>query len=197
MVHVEPAALAGEQGECHLDDGPSLSAETVQRIACDTATVTVTENGGGVPDSGRRSRTIPAALRRALHVRDGGCRFPGCTSRRYTDGHHIQHWANGGPTTLNNLILLCRHHHRHVHEGHWHLHPTDAGDFCFVDPHGNELAARPPTRRSDGRAVHHPRIDADTIRSQWGGERLDLSIVIEGLRWQDEHPVPRNRFLQN
>jgi hypothetical protein len=197
MVHVEPQVLTGEQGECHLDDGPALATETARRIACDTAKVTVTENDVGVLDIGRRTRTIPASLRRALHVRDGGCRFPGCTSRRYTDGHHIQHWANGGPTTLNNLILLCRHHHRLVHEGRWQLRATQAEGFCFVDPHGNELAARPPSRRSDGRAVRHPRVDADTIRSQWGGERLDLSIVIEGLRWHDEHPAPRNRPLQN
>jgi hypothetical protein len=84
-----------------------------------------------------------------------------------------------------------------VHEGQWHVPTTEAGHFCFVDQHGNELATRPPTRRSDGRAVRHPRVDTDTIRSHWGGERLDLSIVIEGLRWEDEHPVPRNRFLQN
>jgi hypothetical protein len=197
MVHVEPAVLAGGEGECHLDDGPALAMETARRIGCDTAIVQVTEHAGGVLDVGRRTRTIPAALRRALHVRDGGCRFPGCTSRRYTDGHHIQHWADGGPTNLTNLISLCRHHHRFVHEGRWTIQTDDTTGFRFVNPHGHELAARPPECRGDPRAVRHPRIDADTIRSNWGGEHLDLSIVIEGLRWHDDHPAPRNRPLNN
>ena len=66
---------------------------------------------------GRKTRTIPPAIRRALNSRDGGCRFPGCTHQRYVDAHHIEHWADGGETKLSNLVTLCRLHHRLVHEG--------------------------------------------------------------------------------
>jgi len=73
---------------------------------------------GTILSVGRKTRTVPPALRRALDYRDRGCRFPGC-GRRYTDAHHVRHWADGGETSLSNTLLLCRHHHRLVHEGSW------------------------------------------------------------------------------
>ena len=90
---------------------------------------------GSVLDVGRRTRTIPPALRRALEARDRGCRFPGCGSR-FTDAHHVTHWADGGDTSLGNTVLLCRHHHRLVHEGGWRILWDRDGRPVFVDPRG-------------------------------------------------------------
>ena len=103
-------------GRSHLADGTRVSAETSRRLCCDAAVVQVARGPEGeVLDVGRRTRTIPPALRRALEIRDGGCRFPGC-GIRFCEGHHIVHWADGGETKLSNLVLLCRFHHRAVHE---------------------------------------------------------------------------------
>ncbi|MFT4764536.1 MAG: hypothetical protein ACI9OH_001631, partial [Oleispira sp.] len=73
---------------------------------------------GNVLNIGRRSRVIPAAMSRALSIRDGGCcQFPGCCESRYVEGHHVKHWADGGETKLDNLVTLCRYHHRELHRG--------------------------------------------------------------------------------
>jgi hypothetical protein len=111
-------------------------AETVRRVACDASVSRVEVGAAGEPvNVGRASRTIPSALRRALVVRDGGCRFPGCDRPpEWTDGHHVRHWADGGETTLQNLVLLCRRHHRAVHEGRWRV---------AVEPDGG-VTAQPP-----------------------------------------------------
>lgn len=102
--------------------GPVV-AETVRRLACDAAVTRVTLAENGEPlNVGRATRSIPPAIRRALVARDGGCRFPGCDRPpEWTDGHHIKHWADGGDTKLDNLVLLCRRHHRPVHEHGWGL----------------------------------------------------------------------------
>ena len=122
-VHAPAGALI-EYGDLEADDppqienGPVLATETVRRIACDSAMVRILESGSGEPlDVGRKTRVIPPAIHRALKRRDRGCRFPGCVNTRFVDGHHIRHWADGGATCLDNLVLLCRHHHRLLHEG--------------------------------------------------------------------------------
>src|SRR5438093_9800611 len=104
VVHVE-------EDQSVLENGARVSAETSQRIACDASRVVMRHgHDGHVVEVGARTRTIPPAIRRALHHRDRGCRFPGC-GVRFGQGHHIRHWAHGGPTTLSNLALLCRRHH--------------------------------------------------------------------------------------
>ena len=102
----------------------------------------------GSPDSsvldvGRKTRTIPPALRRALDVRDRGCRFPGC-GLRFTDAHHIVHWADGGETKLDNTLLLCRRHHRTVHEGGYQVCSDRNGQVVFFTPKGSVLFEAPP-----------------------------------------------------
>ena len=108
MLHVEAGAFAGAaEGAAatgrsgpHLDDGTPVTAVTARRLACDAGRVVVRHGtDGSVLDVGRRTRTVPPALRRALEVRDRGCRFPGC-GLRFTDAHHIVHWADGGETRL-------------------------------------------------------------------------------------------------
>ena len=110
VLHVEAETLAEhhEPGLSELEDGTRVSAETSRRLCCDARRVTVRKRSdGAVLDVGRGTRTIPPALRRALEVRDRGCRFPGC-GLRFTDAHHIVHWADGGRTDLKNTVLLCR-----------------------------------------------------------------------------------------
>jgi hypothetical protein len=126
-----PGAPAGE-----LSWAGPVAAETVRRLACDAAVTRVTLDGKGQPlDVGRTARSIPAPMRRALIVRDRGCRFPGCDRPpEWTDGHHLRHWVDGGPTALSNLVLLCRPHHRMVHEEGWRLVGTAQGSVDAVPP---------------------------------------------------------------
>ena len=137
-ITASEATLRGERG-CPAGElrwaGPVV-ADTVRRIACDSSASRIVVGSHGEPlDVGRATRTVPSALRRALVVRDGGCRFPGCDRPpEWTDAHHLQHWANGGETKLSNLVLLCRRHHRVVHEGRWRLGFSADG----------EVAAEPP-----------------------------------------------------
>jgi len=118
VVHVDAPVLADpdQPGQSVLEDGARVSAETSRRLACDASRVVMRhDRDGHVVEIGARTRTIPPALRRVLHHRDRGCRFPGC-GLPLGEGHHVRHWAEGGPTTLSNLALLCRRHHRAVHE---------------------------------------------------------------------------------
>ncbi|HEX5205028.1 MAG TPA: HNH endonuclease, partial [Actinoplanes sp.] len=107
------------------DTGQRLSASTARRLACDARILpAVLGSAGQVLDTGRTQRLATGSLRRALHIRDGGCAFPDCDyPPRWTDAHHIVPWTHGGPTNLDNLVLLCRHHHRLIHQTDtaWHI----------------------------------------------------------------------------
>jgi hypothetical protein len=111
VVHIDADTL---EGTTELGDG--LAVETCKRLLCDAGVVPVLEAGGRIIDAGRKSRVVPAALKRALVSRDGGCRFPGC-DHRLVDAHHLEHWVNGGETVKENLLSLCRRHHVAAHEG--------------------------------------------------------------------------------
>ena len=147
----EPLAEHREPGLSELEDGTRVSAETSRRLCCDARRVTVRKRSdGAVLDVGRGTRTIPPALRRALEVRDRGCRFPGC-GLRFTDAHHIVHWADGGRTDLKNTVLLCRRHHRLVHEEGHRICLDREGRVAFFAPSGRAIAAagRPTTLGPD------------------------------------------------
>jgi hypothetical protein len=146
-----PEIAAGQPPVARLADGVSLCAGTARRLACDASVVVVARapaassggtSPGAVLDVRRRTRTIPPALRRALEVRDGGCRYPGCASR-FTDAHHIEHWADGGQTRLENLLLLCRRHHRAVHEGRARVCRGADDSIAFFGPDGRVLSDAP------------------------------------------------------
>ena len=121
-----PGAAAGTSRApaAHLEDGTPLSPETTRRLSCDAWLVAaILDAHGAVLDIGRRSRIVPAPMRRAVIVRDGGCAFPGCgRPSRWCQAHHIWHWSKGGPTALDNLVLLCAHHHNVVHHHGWQVH---------------------------------------------------------------------------
>jgi hypothetical protein len=190
IVHVDQRALrdASPDGRCELDDGPALPAETARRLACDAALVTMLERDGRPLTVGRKTRTIPPALRRALHSRDGGCQFPGCAQRRFVDAHHIHHWALGGETRLANLVLLCRRHHRLLHEGGYTAHRQPGRGVIFRRPDGRPIHRAPATRRGDHRELvrrSDPAIGPDVCTPRSMGDRLDYDIAVEGLLARD------------
>ena len=131
-------------------------------------------------------------MQRALRSRDGGCRFPGCTCRRFVDAHHIRHWANGGETSLDNLVLLCRRHHRLVHEGGFDVERTADGTLRFTRPDGRVIDEHP--RLPTGGGIHgfrdsvpgkgNPSIDA----SDWVIPEgvMDLDLAVSGLMQRGE-----------
>jgi hypothetical protein len=149
---------------------------------------------GRVVEVGARTRTIPPALRRALQHRDRGCRFPACNVR-VGQGHHVRHWAQGGPTSLSNLALLCRRHHRAVHEEGYQLERLPDGALQFRRPNGWLLPDVPPpaavpTDPVGALRVQHAaqglRVHARTGLPGWLGERLDVGWAIDVL-----HPLAR------
>ncbi len=197
VVHVDAPALADpdQPGQSVLEDGGNVSAETSRRLACDASRVVMRHDGDGrVVEIGARTRTIPPALRRALQHRDRGCRFPGCRVS-VAEGHHVQHWAQGGPTTLSNLALLCRRHHRSVHEEGFQVDRQADGTLEFRRPNGEALPAVSPPAEVPAdpvqalREQHESqglRLDARTTCPGWLGERLDLGWALAVL-----HPAAR------
>ena len=195
VVHVDAPVLADpdQPGQCVLEGGTRVPAETARRLACDASRVVMRHDADGrIVEIGARTRTIPPALRRALHHRDRGCRFPGC-GRPVAVGHHIRHWAQGGPTTLSNLALLCRWHHRAVHEEGYQVELAPDGTLRFRRPDGRLLPDVPPPVAVPAdpvqalRARHDTqglRLHARTACPLWLGERLDLGWAIDVL-----HPL--------
>jgi 5-methylcytosine-specific restriction endonuclease McrA len=187
VVHVDAPVLADpdQPGQSLLEDGGRVSAETSRRLACDASRVVMRHDADGrVVEVAARTRTIPPALRRALHYRDRGCRFPGC-GVRFGQGHHIRHWAQGGPTTLSNLALLCRRHHRAVHEEGYQLDRQLDGELRFRRPDGR-LRGDPVEvlrARNDAEGLH---VHARTAIPGWLGEHLDVGWAIGVL-----HPLAR------
>jgi hypothetical protein len=195
VVHVDAPVLADPQspGQSVLDGGAHVSAETSRRLACDASRVVMRHvPDGRTVEVGARTRTIPPAIRRALHHRDQSCRFPGC-GVRFGQAHHIRHWAQGGPTTLSNLALLCRRHHRAIHEEGFQMERRPDGELRFRTPAGRPLPDVPVPMtlpadpidllraRNEARGLH---LTAHTARPSWSGERLDVAYALDVL-----HPL--------
>jgi hypothetical protein len=192
VVHVDAPVLADAEapGQSVLEGGTHVSAETSRRLACDASRVVMRhDRDGRVVEIGARTRTIPPAIRRALRHRDRGCRFPGC-GLPFGHGHHLRHWAHGGPTTLSNLAMLCRRHHRAVHEEGYQVERQPDGALRFLRPDGRPLPDVPPPpavpedpvqalrarNAADGLHLH-----ARTTCPGWLGERLDVGWAIDVL----------------
>jgi hypothetical protein len=215
VVHIDQAILCEQQAaaesgphRCELENGPTLALDTARRLACDATVVGIVEGEDGEPlNIGRKSRSIPLAIGRALRARDGGCRFPGCDRTRWCDGHHIKHWANGGKTSLDNLITLCDFHHRLVHEGGYGVRRTDDGLIVFTKPDGTRVPENgtkcfrgnnwtplpPPYRGFDASLRDYLKtrdpglsITAETSRCQWDGESMDYSMAIESMQFLEQ-----------
>jgi 5-methylcytosine-specific restriction endonuclease McrA len=197
VVHVDATVLEDpdQPGQSVVEDGTRVSAETSQRLGCDASRVVMKhDEDGRIFEVGAKTRTIPPALRRALLHRDRSCRFPGCHGR-FCQAHHIRHWAQGGPTTLSNLVLLCRRHHRAVHEEGYQVDRLPDGELRFRRPDGRVIpnVPRPPEAPADPAST--VRTDNDeagivvrawTATPSWHGERLDVGYAIDVL-----HPLAR------
>jgi hypothetical protein len=178
VLHIEGTAQTGAAGaQAVLEDGGTrVSAETSQRLGCDAAVVVMTHGAdGSVLDVGRKTRTIPPAIRRALAARDRQCRFPGCTARR-GDAHHVEHWADGGATWLDNLVLLCRRHHRLVHEGGWTIRKGADGEIVVLRPRRVADTTR-PTSPGGGNVCLRPAPSA----AKWRADEAPLAPLITRL----------------
>jgi Domain of unknown function (DUF222)/HNH endonuclease len=154
VVHVDAGVMTGADagGRCHLDGGPWLSTEVARRIGCDTEVIAISEREGLPIDVGRARRTVSTPLRRALHVRDGFCRYPGCpVPARFTHAHHIEHWIDEGPTDLDNLACLCGGHHRRVHDGQVRIVRAVDGELRFETAAGELIAVRAQALDEDER----------------------------------------------
>jgi hypothetical protein len=186
VVHVDAETLRDRTaGRCELEQGPAIASESARRLACDCSVVRIIENEKGEPlDVGRKTRTIPPAIRRALNSRDRGCRFPGCCFKRYVDGHHVKHWADGGETRLSNLVTLCRFHHRLVHEGQVVVHTLDDGAFRFLKPDGASFDSPPPGPAGWQELLETNDdipITPQTALTAWRGEALDVGLAVDSL----------------
>jgi len=177
----------------NLDDGTWIAPETWRRVACDCAIDLVkVDEAGAVLDVGRRTRTIPPALSRALDVRDAGrCRFPGCNHRRFLDRHHVEHWSRSGETKL------CSAHHRLVHEGGWTV-ELDGDEARFFRPDGTPLVWPTPSPVEDAvgeleEAHAELEIGATTGRTSWNGKMPEYSWCVEVVC---DHPKNRDSRCQ-
>jgi hypothetical protein len=200
VVHVDAEVLADPEapGQSVLEGGTHVSAETSRRLGCDATRVIMRHDADGrIVEVGARTRTIPPAIRRALHHRDRGCRFPGC-GVSFGQGHHIRHWAQGGPTTLSNLTMLCGRHHRTVHEEGYQVERQPDGELRFRRPDGQPLPDVPPPSaipndpvralraRNEAAGLH---LHARTTCPGWLGEPLDVGWAIDVLHPRALQPL--------
>jgi len=190
-IHTDMDTLErdGTGAESELEERSHIPAETSRRMACDASVVHWHETTEGEPLSvGRKTRTIPPAIRRALKRRDGGCRFPGCTCSRFVDAHHIQHWADGGETSMDNLVLLCRKHHRLVHEAGYGIKAGHNGMTEFSLPDG-KVIPNGPDGRSRGNfsriktmnRENGIEITPNTSIPLWYGEQMDNQMAVQAV----------------
>ena len=198
VLHVDAEVLASpaNDGRCELEDGPALAPETARRLACDGSAYVMAHGPAGELTAGRKTRVVSTTLRRALRARDGTrCTFPSCGCRG-SDAHHVHAWAEGGPTVLDNLALLCRRHHTFVHEGGFRMEPIAGERFRFLRPDGRELVASPPLPEVIGCARENlalrwveptVKLTRDTGYPEWDGEPVDYDWV---LGW---HELPGAR----
>ena len=206
MVHINANSQQGtEHAQCQLDHGACLtplSSETMRRLVCDASLVTVWEDSAGnVLNIGRKTRTVPPAIHRALNIRDRGCRVPGCCESRFVDAHHIRHWCDGGETSLNNLVLLCRHHHRLLHQGLIAIHKECIDSelqLVFTNAAGRKVEpslfpqfrtpATAPEKTMEIEIANREfglEIDTRTAITAWRGEGMDYSLAVEALLGRD------------
>ena len=194
VVHIE----RGNEHQCSIESGAHhlpLSPATARRLCCDASLVPVLEDSSGnVLNVGRKTRAVPPSIRRALQIRDQSCRFPGCCESRYVDAHHVQHWCDGGETRLDNLVLLCRHHHRLLHQEGYEIVKHGEQRFEFLTPAGSAMpTALAPQfagaedvasetlaieREHDGIGLE---IDSRTAWTRWEGEKMDYDLAVGAM----------------
>jgi hypothetical protein len=206
VVHVDAEVLASpeSEGQCCVEHGQALSAETARRIACDSAVVPLAEDSeGNALSVGRKSRRVSKALWRALKIRDGTCAFPGCERTGGLAVHHVTHWANGGETSPGNCIRLCKRCHWLVHEGGFSVKGQAPDDLVFLNPGGLPLTDcwEPPELPADPFVFLKTRhadlgfdIDSETGDIGWWGEPMEMDLAVDGLL--NKQPEPNLPMLR-
>lgn len=151
--------LRQQTGQARTADGGAISPSEARRIACDAGVVPTVLGAAGEPlDVGRATRTVSPAVRRALVLRDGGCAFPGCSRPpSWCHAHHVRHWADGGPTAVGNLVLLCGFHHRTLHADGWQVTVSRDGHHRWQPP--PDRVQRPPSAPAGARSGAPPGSD--------------------------------------
>ena len=179
MVTVDAATLGGEADDvARLGDSVAITRRALEQLSCDCSLVALVERDGEPLGVGRKTRKVPAAVRRALRARDRHCRFPGCRGARFVDAHHREHWIAGGATDLDNLVTLCRYHHRMVHRLGYRVEATADGGFSFLDRSGREVSVGQATADPPGPDLHARNaaegleIDDETVL-RWAGDYMD------------------------
>ena len=166
LLHIDAATLTGH----HQDT--AVSAETSRRLLCDAGVIPILDDANGsTRDVGRKCRVFSGALRRALLARDKGCRFPGCTHTRYLHGHHVRHWVDGGPTSLENGLTLCTCHHTLVHEGGFRV-VLDGDGWRSLRPDGRGVGDEPARKPTKLPAV-------DEVPPTWDGDPVDYDAAVQ------------------
>ena len=183
LVHVDVGVLTGAEpdGRAHVAEGPPLSATALRRLGCDAEVVAVTERDGLPIDVGRAHRIVHTSLRRALQVRDGYCRFPGCmVSAQLTHAHHLRHWIDGGRTNLDNLVSLCGFHHRRLHDGAYRIR-NDAGGHIFERTDGRRISPSASTAVHSAHELYRripTGVTPDTPRAGERGAEFDFAHAV-------------------
>ena len=187
IVHVDAETLADDvPGRSGIERGPGIAHQAVRRLGCDASLQALVKRGRRTLYVGRKTRAVSPALHLAVRERDRCCRFPGCDNHQWVDAHHIIHWAVGGETSLDNLVLLCRRHHRLVHEGGFSVERLPSEEVVFRDPHGRRLrnsSAAPHASPSRLRARNRKaglEIGPDTLLIG-SGERMDLALCVDAV----------------
>lgn len=181
VLHVDEAFLTGrvDTGECRLTNGNSVALQDARRLACDARIRALVKGAdGSTVDLGRSQRLVSDKQRRLLTARDHGCRFPGCGNTRYVDAHHVHYWTDGGPTDMDNLILLCNRHHRLLHHDVFSIHADGNGQFGFRNR--SDQPIRPPDIPPDRPAHHRCHDVPGNPRARSGGDphySIDLAVT--------------------
>lgn len=186
VVHVDEAVLsnatdssADGKPDSYIENETGLPVDTVRRLSCDCKLVACVEKGGEPMSIGRRSRTIPTAIRRALYIRDGICQFPGCGCNKHLHAHQIVHWANGGETSLENLVEVCHYHHKLLHEGGYTAWRHN-GTMLFFDTAGQRVSHIPADTTSNYK------LNSAAAESwRWSGDTMDYSIALNSMLIRD------------
>lgn len=196
VVHVDIDALRGTEpltddagDRCEIAGIGAIPSELARQLGCDASIVTMIEKDGEILNVGRKTRKVPAHIRRAVRARDKGCRFPPCTNTRFVDDHHIEHWVpDEGETKLSNLVTLCRFHHRFVHLHGYKVILRRDGTVTFVRPDGTfvrdasmEALAGPGIREQNkGAGID---INPGTCTTKWPGDVMNYDDAVSHLLW--------------
>ena len=188
IVHVDQQVLAkaihaSSSGEpdCYIENQVSIPVDTARRLSCDCKLVAAVCDGTEPLAIGRRSRSITPAIDRVLRIRDAHCQFPGCACTNHLDAHHIIHWSNGGETSLDNLMLLCHHHHTLLHEGGFSVQQVNSVRV-FTRPDGTGLYTEAGIEKSSG-----PVDDTQSDVWSWCGDSMDYSSALYCLDYDQQH----------